>query len=64
MFVGDGFSEYPQLAVRLKLILNDTISDLYPHAASICVLAENAFQQKQTITAEELLPIYLRDQWR
>lgn len=60
--VGDGWLNFTEV---LKSQLGDKLieinPDFYPHAQDIASLASIAFQQGKTVTAEQALPVYLRD---
>lgn len=53
--VGSGCSRYSMDKVQV-------IPDSYPHARDIALLAIEAYQRGEIISAENALPIYLRDQ--
>ncbi len=58
---GRGFRAYPELAVRLGGALGGIDTELLPRAREIAQLAAVAVRHGQLVTAEEALPVYLRD---
>lgn len=58
--VGSGLSYRDELPVSLNKRLIDCVSDVYPSASDMLVLAENELQQGRTVPPEQALPVYLR----
>lgn len=58
--VGSGLSYRDELPVSLSKRLIDCVSDVYPSASDMLVLAENELQQGRTVPPEQALPVYLR----
>ena len=60
--IGSGWSRYrPQLTERLSGRLAAVLSDRLPRAASVAKLAADALRSGATVSAEQALPVYLRD---
>ncbi len=59
--VGTGFAAYPMLRERLGARLASVIPSLLPRAAEIAWLAAAELGAGHGLTAEQALPVYLRD---
>lgn len=61
--VGSGWNNYAdQLIAKLGEVVFDYQGDRYPQARAMVPLALVAFQAGQVVSAEEALPVYLRNQ--
>jgi tRNA threonylcarbamoyladenosine biosynthesis protein TsaB len=61
--VGSGWQSYGEtLASALGDALAGWEGDFYPHAQDVARLAAAAYEQGLAVTAEQALPVYLRDQ--
>ena len=58
--VGSGWSAYAQ-ALSQRLTVNGWAGDRYPHASDIVRLAADPARRDSWVTAEQALPVYLRD---
>jgi len=58
---GPGFAAYPELAAAMTPLLRDLRSDLLPRASEIAVLAAPELAAGRILSAEQALPIYLRN---
>jgi len=58
---GRGFRAYPELAARLGSELEGIQETVLPRAREIAQLAAVAVRQGELVTAEQALPVYLRD---
>lgn len=59
---GSGWDAYEeQLSARLEHHVSKTNPSAYPHARDIIDLAKHAYQNDQLVSAENVQPIYLRD---
>jgi len=56
VIVSSGFNEQPPV-----LAAKNVIADVYPHAQSVLALARSAWEQGNIVSAEQALPVYLRD---
>ncbi|MBE0438995.1 MAG: tRNA (adenosine(37)-N6)-threonylcarbamoyltransferase complex dimerization subunit type 1 TsaB, partial [Gammaproteobacteria bacterium] len=60
--VGTGWSEYKeQLTQNFSEHLADTSGEHYPHAINIISLAQHDIAAGRTVSAEQALPVYLRN---
>lgn len=60
--LGSGWAEYgEQLQHRFALQLDPDDMSLLPRAEEVALLAQHAVEHGQTVTAEQALPVYLRD---
>ena len=61
--VGSGWDRYAEaLTIRLGAKLESWLPERYPHARDVAILAAVDFQRGQTVTPEQALPVYVRDQ--
>ena len=61
--IGSGWHSYAtELAERQGVAMVDAIGDYFPHAQDVATLAAAAYQRGETVSAEQALPHYLRDQ--
>jgi tRNA threonylcarbamoyladenosine biosynthesis protein TsaB len=61
--VGTGWRVYADvLTARLGRRLETFDAECYPAARHVALLGLDAFKQGRTISAEQVLPVYLRDQ--
>jgi tRNA threonylcarbamoyladenosine biosynthesis protein TsaB len=61
--VGSGWDRYAEaLTKRLGTRLESWLPERYPHARDVAALAAIDFQRGQTVTPEQALPVYVRDQ--
>lgn len=59
---GSGWDVYmDQLSARLEDQLADIRIGTFPHAIDVCSLAIQAFELGKTVSAEQVRPVYLRD---
>lgn len=58
---GHGFAAYPALRAMLGERLAGCDEELLPHAREIALLGAAAFAAGQAVTAEQAVPVYLRD---
>lgn len=60
--VGDGWDSYGDvLKTRMDKRLVAVDTKMYPHAYDVATLAMEAYVQGRVVTAEQALPVYLRD---
>jgi tRNA threonylcarbamoyladenosine biosynthesis protein TsaB len=59
--VGRGFAAYPELRGRLGERLINVDDRALPHAKEIAILAAPEIRAGRTVSAEEAVPVYLRD---
>ncbi len=60
--VGTAWRDYHQaLSVNFAMTDSDYFTDFYPHAASIIKLAEKQVELGATVSADQALPVYLRN---
>ncbi|MEO5702310.1 MAG: tRNA (adenosine(37)-N6)-threonylcarbamoyltransferase complex dimerization subunit type 1 TsaB [Gammaproteobacteria bacterium] len=60
---GSGWETYGAiLQLRLSNLLTGYESDYYPHAGDVACLAEEYFKQGLAVTAEQAVPVYLRNE--
>lgn len=61
--IGSGWASYgDELKARLGSAVNDSCDDCLPHAQDVARLAAAAFAWGEAVSAEQALPVYLRDQ--
>lgn len=61
--IGSGWLTFADaLAARVGDSVVETKGDFYPHAHDVAVLAADAVAQGLAVSAEQALPVYLRDQ--
>lgn len=61
--IGSGWSTYAdELNRRQEGAIGKTRGEYYPHAQDVAVLAADAAARGLAVSAEQALPIYLRDQ--
>ncbi len=58
--IGSGWAAYPQMQHRLAARLVKTIPETAPLARDIIPLADKIFRAQQAVSAEQALPVYLR----
>jgi len=58
--VGSGWSVYAE-ALSQRLIVSGWLGERYPHASDIARLAADPARRDSWVTAEQALPVYLRD---
>ncbi len=58
---GNGWQLLDQFSPVMQSLVQQTYSDLLPQAGDIARLAELYWQQGKTVSAEEAIPVYLRD---
>ena len=58
--VGSGWSAYGDL-LKQRIAVARYWADCYPKASAIAVLGRQLYVQKKIVTAEQALPVYLRD---
>lgn len=58
--IGAGWQAYPQMCERLAPRLIDVIADTAPLARDIIPIARSMAERGQLVTAEEAIPVYLR----
>lgn len=58
---GSGFQLLDQFSPVMQSLLQQTYPDMLPQAGDIARLAELYWHQGETVSAEEAMPVYLRD---
>lgn len=58
---GNGWQLLDQFSPVMQSLVQQTYPDLLPKAGDIARLAELCWQQGKTVSAEEAIPVYLRD---
>jgi tRNA threonylcarbamoyladenosine biosynthesis protein TsaB len=60
--IGTGWAVYREaLLKRLSVHVDDTMADALPRACDVAFLAMDRFRAGDTVSAEDILPVYLRD---